>query len=58
MNYHPPLPTGAAITFRICGMRPLVFEMVEWFHLNGKQATIRKTGNMSQLCDYYEGYHQ
>ena len=26
--------------------------MVEWFHLNGKQANIIKTGNLSQLCDY------
>ena len=25
--------------------------MVEWFHLNGKQANITKTGNLSQLCD-------
>ena len=38
-------------------MRRLVFErlelwMVEWFHLNGKQANITKTGNFSQLCDY------
>ena len=38
-------------------MRPLVFErlelwMVEWFSLNGKQANITKTGNLSQLCDF------
>ena len=26
--------------------------MVEWFHLNGKQASITKTGNLSQLCDF------
>ena len=25
--------------------------MVEWFHLNGKQRNITKTGNLSQLCD-------
>ena len=25
--------------------------MVEWFHLNGKQEHITKTGNLSQLCD-------
>ena len=25
--------------------------MVEWFHLNGKQGNIMKTGNLSQLCD-------
>ena len=25
--------------------------MVEWFHLNGKQGNITKTGNLSQLCD-------
>ena len=38
-------------------MRPSIFErlelwMVEWFHLNGKQANITKTGNLSQLCDF------
>ena len=49
-------PVSAAIILKICGMRPSVFErlglwMVEWFHLNGKQANIRKTGNLSQLCD-------
>ena len=26
--------------------------MVEWFHFNGKQANITKTGNLSQLCDF------
>ena len=25
--------------------------MGEWFHLNGKQGNITKTGNLSQLCD-------
>ena len=25
--------------------------MVEWFHLNGKQENITKTGNLSQLCN-------
>ena len=39
---------------KICGMLPSVFErlelwMVEWFHLNEKQANIMKTGNLSQL---------
>ena len=47
---------SAAIILTICGMRPSVFErlglwMVEWFHLNGKQGNITKTGNLSQLCD-------
>ena len=47
---------SAAIILTIYGMRPSVFErlglwMVEWLHLNGKQANITKTGNLSQLCD-------
>ena len=38
-------------------MRPSVFErlelwMVEWFHLNGKQANTTKTRNLSQFCDF------
>ena len=48
---------SAAIILKICGMQPSVFErlelwMVEWFHLNGKEANITETGNLSQLYDF------